>query len=475
MRRQADAVNESPNTPSWQAELLNLAREGIFVRDMKSVIKFWSRGAMEMYGWRDDEAIGQMSHELLQTQFPKPHAEIEVDILRTSRWDGTLTHRRRDGSTIIVDSRWALQRDGTGQPVVILEINTDITERKQADEALRESESRFRNLFENSPDAVFVEDENGMVLDANYAACQLHGIEREKLIGKNVLDLVPDDKREAVARQFRQWFTRESTHYDGWAQDTNHRIVPVAITGSRIMYEGKSAIVLHVRDVTEQKQAEAALRQLSVELLRSQDEERRRIARELHDATGQKLAAIAMHLSKISEFAESLDPAARKALAESTVLLDRCSSEVRTLSYLLHPPLLDERGLASALRWFGEGFAQRSGISIGLDVPANLPRLPQEIEMTLFRIVQEGLTNVHRHSGSPTAAIRLRADSESVNLEVRDAGKGFLNEKADGAPTLGVGIAGMRERVKQLGGSMEVESRAAGATIRVSLPLKDVA
>jgi signal transduction histidine kinase len=247
---------------------------------------------------------------------------------------------------------------------------------------------------------------------------------------------------------------------------------PADITLSPLASKLSPLAIAVVRDVTERKRAEQALRQLSVSLLQTQDEERRRIARELHDSTGQKLAALAMNLSLISKSAETLDARARKALTESLELLNRSSHDIRTLSYLLHPPLLDERGLAAAVRWFADGFTQRSGVQVRLEVPPELQRLPEEVEMALFRIVQEGLTNTHRHSGSSTATIRLTADQNQVQLEMRDAGKGLPKPRNDGyvAP-LGVGITGMRERVKQLGGQMKIESGSRGTIVSVTLPL----
>jgi signal transduction histidine kinase len=226
------------------------------------------------------------------------------------------------------------------------------------------------------------------------------------------------------------------------------------------------------KEISERERTEQTLRELSVRLLQTQDEERRRIARELHDTTGQKLAALSMNLSLIGKSAETLDARARKALAESLALLDRSSRDIRTLSYLLHPPLLDERGLAAAVRWFADGFTQRSGVEVKLEVPPDLPRLPEEIEMALFRIVQESLTNTHRHSGSPTATIRLMVDQGQVQLEMQDEGKGLPKPRSDDrvAP-LGVGITGMRERVKQLGGQMKIDSGSRGTTVSVTLPL----
>jgi signal transduction histidine kinase len=193
----------------------------------------------------------------------------------------------------------------------------------------------------------------------------------------------------------------------------------------------------------------------------------------LHDSTGQNLAALSMMLAKPIEGDTALDSGVRRLLGECRNLVEVCSHDLRTLSYLLHPPLMDERGLPSALRWFAEGFTKRSGIQIHLELPPDLPRLPQEIEMAMFRIVQESLTNTHRHSGSSTATIRLGVDRNQVRLEVRDNGKGLSKSQVGGRViALGVGITGMRERVKELNGQMNIESNAGGMAVHVILPLE---
>jgi len=218
---------------------------------------------------------------------------------------------------------------------------------------------------------------------------------------------------------------------------------------------------------------EDELRQLSARLLRLQDDERRRLARELHDSTGQTLVTLGL---KIGAARRSLGVDNKKvlnALSESSALAKRCSDDLRTLSYLLHPPLMDEEGLASALRWYTQGFAKRSGIRIELDLPPELGRLPRELETTLFRSVQEGLTNVHLHSGSPAAWIKVAQTPSEVTLEIRDEGRGMpakvLKAIPAGVSNLGVGIAGMRERIRQLGGRFEVESGNWGTKVRVVL------
>ncbi|HEV8130325.1 MAG TPA: response regulator [Acidobacteriota bacterium] len=231
----------------------------------------------------------------------------------------------------------------------------------------------------------------------------------------------------------------------------------------------------HRRLVLAEREARASLEQLSRQLLQLQDQERRRIARELHDTTGQSLVALNVNLAIINKSADRLNEKTRRILQESISLIEQCLQEVRTLSYLLHPPVMEELGLASALRWYAEGFTERSGISVELEMQ-QLPRLAQVTETTLFRIVQECLTNIHRHSGSPTAQIRLSMDSNEIVLEVQDQGRGIpeenLRKRLNESPRLGVGITGMRERVRQLGGELEISSGDGGTTVKTILPLQ---
>jgi signal transduction histidine kinase len=227
-------------------------------------------------------------------------------------------------------------------------------------------------------------------------------------------------------------------------------------------------------EIAERKQAEGSLRQLSTRLLRVQDEERRRLARELHDSTAQSLAALSMNLAVARGCRGALDERARIALDESQSLADRCSSEIRSLSYLLHPPLLEEVGLPAALRWCVQGFTRLSGISVELDLPTAFGRLPMDVETALFRIVQECLTNVQRHSGSSTARIQLVRKPQQVALEVRDQGRGLPAEilsRRNAVESLGVGLLGMRERVRQLGGQLRIDSNGKGTTIQVEIAL----
>jgi signal transduction histidine kinase len=215
-----------------------------------------------------------------------------------------------------------------------------------------------------------------------------------------------------------------------------------------------------------------SLRELSARFLQLQDEERRRIARELHDSVGQMLAALGMNLDAVGTDLERLTKVA-KAVNDSAVLVQELSQEVRTISHLLHPPLLDEAGLASALRWYIDGFAQRSQIQVDLECPEDFERLSREAETAIFRTIQECLTNIHRHSESTTATIRIAAADSHVHVEVRDRGKGIPPEKQfemGSTGITGVGIRGMRERLRQLGGSLEIHSNGEGTLVVARLP-----
>jgi len=218
------------------------------------------------------------------------------------------------------------------------------------------------------------------------------------------------------------------------------------------------------------EQRTAALRRLSVKLLRVQDEERRRIARELHDSLGQDLTAAKISIDMLVQENKVESPHLREARS----LVDRCISDTRTLSHLLHPPLLDEAGFASAAKWYVEGFGQRSGITTKLELPAHIHRLPIRMETALFRILQEALTNVHRHSGSRAVQVRLTLDQMRVVLTVRDFGTGVPREVLDRfwkTGNVGVGLAGIRERLQELGGFLEIESNLDGTLLKATIPI----
>jgi signal transduction histidine kinase len=218
------------------------------------------------------------------------------------------------------------------------------------------------------------------------------------------------------------------------------------------------------------------LRELSSRLQQMRDEERRRIARELHDSVGQLLAALSMNLGIVEAQASKLDLPGARALSENTALVQQISGEIRTISHLLHPPLLDAAGLASALRWYVDGFSERSKIQVNLEIPEKFGRLPDEMELAIFRMVQECLTNIHRHSGGSAAIIRVHQQDQGISIEVQDYGKGIPLERQlelSSSGRTGVGFRGMRERLRQLGGRLEIRSGNSGTVVIANLPLAD--
>ncbi|MCU1300814.1 MAG: hypothetical protein JWQ87_1098 [Candidatus Sulfotelmatobacter sp.] len=220
--------------------------------------------------------------------------------------------------------------------------------------------------------------------------------------------------------------------------------------------------------------ANESLRELSGRLQQLRDEERREIARDLHDSVGQLLAAVGMNLAAVQNQADKLDSAGIRAATESVTLVEQISREIRTISHLLHPPLLDVAGLASALRWYVDGFSERSKIKVEMDIPTEFGRLSDEMEIAIFRMVQECITNIHRHSGGTAALIRVVEADHALVVEVQDYGKGIPIQKQlelTSSGRTGVGFRGMRERMRQLGGTLEIRSDGTGTIVRARLPL----
>lgn len=213
------------------------------------------------------------------------------------------------------------------------------------------------------------------------------------------------------------------------------------------------------------------VQELSSRLLQAQDDERRRISRELHDSTGQLLAALSMNLARLKDEMTQSSPEADRIIDDTTSVVKEMSRQLRTMSYLLHPPLLDEAGLVSAVTWYVEGFANRSTIEVRLELPEDLGRLPQDLETTAFRLIQESLTNIHLHSGSKTAVIRVLKGDQEIRVEIADEGKGFTSSHTGHDSRPGVGILGMKERVRRFGGTIDILSSASGTSVRARLPV----
>lgn len=358
---------------------------------------------------------------------------------------------------------------------VFVELSRSVQLQRRHAEVLAKAELKFRTLLEAAPDAMLITTSNGEIVLANSRADYLFGYSREELLGKNIRTLVP------------AWSPHAYHVGELGAACKDASTFPCEINSSPLQTEEGLLITSAIRDITERKRAEQRiaeqtqqlsdanreLRHLSSRIVAIRDEERRKLGRELHDSQGQYLAAIKMNLEMIEATESTLSPPQKSALAEAIKLLERSMREIRVISHLLHPPLLDEIGLQAVVPWYLNSFSERSGIQIQLDMPPEFAKLPDQVELAVFRILQECLTNVHRHSGSKTATVRIASDPDSVTLQVSDAGCGFtvIEDPRSGHLQGGVGITGMRERVRELGGTFDVSSGSAGTTVTAALPL----
>lgn len=456
------------------------AATGMTLQSLDGVFLDVNRAYCQITGYEARDLVGSNYRSITHPE-DLAHNLAEMQDLLAGKVPSLVMKKRylsKDGRVVWVRNSVSLLRDSQGAPLQFIVLVEDITDSKKAEEALRGSEERFRKLFAHAATGMTLQDLDGNFLEVNQAFCEITGYDERELVGADFRSLtLPQDPAGASCRT-EELLVGKIPSYVLEKRYIRKDRSPVWVRNSvSLLGDSKPPrIITLVEDITERKQAEEALRQLSCRLLQAQDEERRRLARELHDGTAQTIAALGMNLSVVRESLAALDTRAQRALHGSLELADQCIRELRTHSYLLHPPMLDDRGLAPALAGYAEGFAHRSGISVKLDLPPDLARLPQEVELMLFRVVQESLTNIHRHSGSRMATIRLARYPKDVVLQVRDQGHGIGGKQGwPGEPgvRLGVGIAGMRERVRQIGGTLQIRSRPGGTDVEVVVPLSD--
>jgi PAS domain S-box-containing protein len=358
----------------------------------------------------------------------------------------------------------------------VAELEERINERKRAEVALRESEERYRELFENAKDAIYVHDLSGTCASVNRAAEKLLGYTRAEILGRNFIDfLAPEHTRNVGEKPWAKLAEKGETTYEVEVIAKDGRRVPVEVSCRSICENGAPVGVQGMaRDITERKRAQEALQMFSRRLIEAQEEERQRIARELHDQIGQVLTAVKINLHALQGVCET--PEASPYIKDNITVIDEALRQVRDLSVDLRPPLLDDIGLVMALRWYFDRQAQRTGLRA--DVLINLPdqneRFSRELETACFRIAQEALTNVVRHAQAKRVLLHLTRGKSELILVVRDDGVGFdvtaLRRRAPRAATLG--LLGMQERAHAIGGTIEINSaESRGTEIRSSFPI----
>jgi PAS domain S-box-containing protein len=523
-KRAEEELQRHAATLRDQAELLDVAEDAIMVHDMNERIIFWNQGSVERYGWTKEQALGRTVHELLHTKFFEPRNRIKAAVLSDGRWEGELMHTRRDGAQIIVESRWALRRDKNGDPIAIMEINNDITKRKQAEESLqkakesleqrvaertaelsdandrltlelnrrkqieemlRKGAERYRNLFENSPIGIYRTNPDGRILMANPTLIRLLGYSSFNEFASRKSKR-GDYEPTYLKRRFRARLEKEGRvrGFEAAWKRRDKSVIFVRENAKAIRGTEEDATVLYyegtVEDISERRKAEdkihsyqKQLRSLASDLSLAEERERRRIATTLHDHIGQILAVskiklgVLLDLAKTSVFVENL--------REIREYVEQAIQYTRSLTFELSPPILYDLGLEAALEWLGEQIEEQHAIHCEFEADSHAKPVSDEVRVFLFTAVRELLVNVAKHANARKVKVTVRKIEDNLSIHVADDGIGFnaakMNFYLD--ENKGFGLFSIRERLHHLGGLAEVKSqRARGTRIVLTAPLK---
>jgi PAS domain S-box-containing protein len=460
------------------------------------VVDFVNQPWLDYTGLTFEHEIDDATRVVHPEDLPRVVKKWLADMAAGESSEDEMRLRRADGEFRWFLVRTAPLRDKQGNIVEWYGVSIDIEDRKRAEEALRSSEREQRLI------AAQLERERARLVEAQEVA-KIGSWEAEL----QSLNVIWSEQTHRIFETDPSRFHPTRPNFREFIHPEDRAKVDLALVASLekrspstveyriVMPDGRVKILeerwqaFHdeegkpirvagtCRDITERVRAEEELRRLSGQLLRLQDEERRRIARDMHDSTGQGLVALATALSQLHASIPSSSRRSRKLASECQALAEQCIREIRTLSYLLHPPMLEEAGLEDAIRLFVEGFTKRSGVQVELEISPKFGRLDPDVELTLFRVVQESLNNIRRHSGSPRAKIRVARKPQEITLEVSDAGSGISKKQPvqDGEIPfkLGVGIPSMHERVKLIGGQLTIDSSSSGTTVRVTIRINE--
>ncbi len=462
-RRLIEILPDAVGLADARGRLLAVNPHGVAMGGFRNEAELLGKSILDLTAREDRKRLGTDLARALRTGLP-----------RTAEY----TMFRRDGQRYQVEMSLAAWRNAAGRPAGLVGIVRDITGRKRMQQRLADALALNQTVLAASAVGILVCRSSGKCVFANDAVALIAGANVEQVLRLNYRRL--SAWQTCGLRQMADRTLRRGGPLTGEFHtiSTFGKEVWLHCQTARIFLGGEAHLLLLTTEVTERKRAEAAARMFSRRLWQAQDEERRRIARELHDSLGQKLAAVTMRLDLLrDQAAQAADPdlGIRKRIDDSAALLAECSREARTLSYLLHPPFLEEFGLIVALRAYCERLSARGGLRVTLDAGEAARRLPAEAELALFRVVQEALSNVHRHSGRRRARVRLTHRPDQVLLEISDRGRGIpaaqFKNLRQGIAAPGLGLVGMHERLRQLKGWVEVRSGRRGTKIRAILPL----
>jgi PAS domain S-box-containing protein len=478
------------------AAIVDSSDDIIISKNLDGIITSWNNTARRVFGYSSKEAIG--SHITLI--IPKDRLPEEDTIISRVRRGERIEHfdtvrQRKDGTLIDISLTISPVRDSSGRIVGASKVAREITDRKRAER----STALLAAIVDSSDDAIVSKTLDGIITSWNKSAERIFGYLPEEAVGKHITLIIPRDRwneeSSIIARICRgdrvDHFQTLRRRKDGSLVDVSLTISPVKDSAGNIIGASKVA-----RDITAQVRAAEALRsreeelrrlsqsldhqvrsrtrelqELSWQLMRLRDEERRHVARELHDCAGQSLAVLAIEVDQLLQRA-STSPELAADIEQIRETVRQLHSDIRTTSYLLHPPLLDESGLQAAISWYAGGISERTALHIDVEISDDLGRLPRDLELVFFRFIQEALTNIHRHASATKASIIMSRSQAHVTAEVRDNGSGMSAERLRQVSSggSGLGIRGMRERIRQFQGSMEIQSDSNGTKVSVEIP-----
>lgn len=452
------------------------ATEGIFQSTPDGRVIAANPALARLFGFASPEDLIKNRQDVSRQLYvdPTQHEEFRRQLEEHGSVRG-FEHQvfRKDGSKVWISANAHAVRNAQGGIQYYEGTVQDITERKRAEQALQQAEQKYRELFENAKDAIYVHDLNGRYTSVNRAVEKLSGYSREEILGKHFSHFVAPEHAEQMRGNFCKKLRQEGeTTYEIEVITQDGRRVPVEVS-SRLIYEEGVPVAIQgtARNIFERKRAEEALRGYSRQLIQAQEAERQSIARELHDQIGQVLTAIRIHLETIRDFSHRAE--STELLDDGVTLVDEAIQQVRDLSFELRPSLLDDLGLAAALRWYSDRFAQRTGLRVTtrIKLAEATSRLPLELETACFRIVQEALTNVARHAQAKNVLIDLVPSNDGILLSIKDDGIGFNGHSWNAPSSHLLGLRGMQERALALGGKLEINSASSGGTeIRAQFP-----
>ena len=484
-KRAEERLRRSAWQLQQQAELLNLAHDTIMVHDMDGRITFWNRGAEHTYGWTREEAVGKVSHELLKTRFPHNLMEITAMLLSQGRWDGELTHTTRSGETIIVSSRWALQRDENGQPAAILVIDRDITQQKKAEVATSEARRFAESVIDTVQEALLVLDSDLKVISANHTFYDTFQVTPEETQGHYVYEIGQGQWDIPELRRLLEDILPHDTSFESFEVEHDFERIghrTMVLNARRIYSETQETemILLAMQDITIRKQQEREIHEhqrqlasLTEELLFAEERERHRLAVMLHDSIGQSLAFSRRELGVLQKRVPAEMTETIESIKEQ---IDVAIHQTRDLTFELSPTTLHTFGLEAAIEELGDQFAQHEGFKFRFEATEEKLPLTEQIKTLLYRAARELLMNIAKHADAHNVSVQINRTDNSIRIRVADDGRGFdVSAMRDvTGEKQGFGIFSIRERLTNVGGSFHIASEPGKGTEIILIAPLDV-